>query len=220
MPTFAQKYLPLLQSYQEDLLARLEMLINIDSGSGQSEGVAQVMQHLQAWVRELGFSVLLHPTESYGPNLLANRRGKGHLRLLVVGHVDTVYARGAAEKRPFQIRDGLASGPGIIDMKSGVLMGMYAVKALIETNFEEYGEITLLFNNDEEVGSPAARPFFASLLRASMLPWCLSHRVQPRSSPRHAKALINMRWMSAACLRIQERSRTGAVRRSSNWRIR
>lgn len=163
MPAFAQTYLPLLQSYQEELLARLEMLINIDSGSGQSEGVAQIMQRLQAWGRELGFNVSLHPTESFGPNLLASRRGKGRLRLLVVGHVDTVYARGAAEKRPFQIRDGLASGPGIIDMKSGVLMGMYAVKALIETNFEEYGEITLLFNNDEEVGSPGSASLFREL---------------------------------------------------------
>ena len=163
MSTFAQIYLPILQSYQAELLARLETLINIDSGSGQSEGVGQIMQRLQAWISELGFSVSLHATEPYGPNLLARRSGKGHTRLLVVGHVDTVYARGAATARPFHIRDGLASGPGIIDMKSGVLMGIYAVRALIETNFEEYGEITLLFNNDEEVGSPGSAALFREL---------------------------------------------------------
>ena len=163
MPAFAQIYLPILQSYQAELLARLEMLINIDSGSGQSDGVEVIMQHLQAWVSELGFDVSLHTTEPYGPNLLARRRGKGQARLLVVGHVDTVYARGTAAARPFQIRDGLASGPGIIDMKSGVLMGIYAVRALIETNFEEYGEITLLFNNDEEVGSPGSAAIFREL---------------------------------------------------------
>jgi len=163
MSTFAQTYLPILQSYQAELLARLETLINIDSGSGQSEGVEQIMQHLQDWISELGFSVSLHTTEPHGPNLLARRRGKGQTRLLVVGHVDTVYARGAAAERPFQVRDGLASGPGVIDMKSGVLMGMYAVKALIETNFEEYGEITLLFNNDEEVGSPGSASLFREL---------------------------------------------------------
>jgi glutamate carboxypeptidase len=48
-------------------------------------------------------------------------------------------------------------------MKSGVLMGLYAVKALIETGFEEYGEITLLFNNDEEVGSPGSAPLFREI---------------------------------------------------------
>jgi len=163
MHTFAQIYLPTLQSYQEELLSRLELLVNIDSGSGQSEGVEQIMQHLQAWVSDLGFTVSLRPGDQYGPNLLASRRGKGHLRLLVVGHVDTVYTRGAATTRPFQVRDDLASGPGIIDMKSGVLMGMYAVQALIDTNFEEYGEITLLFNNDEEVGSPGSAPLFREI---------------------------------------------------------
>lgn len=163
MRAFAQIYLPTLQSYQEELLSRLQLLVNIDSGTGQSEGVEQIMQYLQAWVNDLGFTVSMHPTEQYGPNLVASRRGKGHVRLLVVGHVDTVYARGAAVTRPFQIRDGLASGPGIIDMKSGVLMGIYAVKALIDTNFEEYGEITLLFNNDEEVGSPGSMSLFREI---------------------------------------------------------
>jgi glutamate carboxypeptidase len=163
MRAFAQIYLSTLHSYQEELLSRLQLLVNIDSGTGQSEGVEQIMQYLQAWVSDLGFTVSMHPTGQYGPNLLASRRGKGHVRLLVVGHVDTVYARGAAITRPFQIRDGLASGPGIIDMKSGVLMGIYAVKALIGTNFEEYGEITLLFNNDEEVGSPGSASLFREI---------------------------------------------------------
>jgi|SRR5579859_1596137 len=58
MSTFAQTYLPILQSYQAELLTRLETLINIDSGSGQSEGVEQIMQHLQAWVSELGLSIV------------------------------------------------------------------------------------------------------------------------------------------------------------------
>lgn len=163
MRAFAQMYLPTLQSYQEELLSRLQLLVNIDSGSGQSEGVEQIMQYLQAWLGDLGFTVSLHPTGQYGPNLVASRRGKGHMRLLVVGHVDTVYARGAAITRPFQIRDGLASGPGVIDMKSGVLMGIYAVQALIDTNFEEYGEITFLFNNDEEVGSPGSASLFREI---------------------------------------------------------
>ncbi len=163
MRAFAKIYLPTLQSYQEELLSRLQLLVNVDSGTGQSEGVEQIMQYLQTWVSDLGFIVSLRPTEQYGPNLIASRRGKGHMRLLVVGHVDTVYARGAATARPFQIRDDLASGPGIIDMKSGVLMGMYAVKALIDMNFEEYGEITLLFNNDEEVGSPGSASLFREI---------------------------------------------------------
>src|SRR5450755_32957 len=160
MRTFAQLYLPKLHLYQAELFARLQLLVNIDTGTGHTEGVERVMEYLQAWVSDLGFTVSLHPSGQYGPNLLASRQGKGHLRLLLVGHVDTVYAPGAATTQPFLVRDDLATGPGVIDMKSGVLMGLYAVKALIETGFEEYGEITLLFNNDEEVGSPGSAPLF------------------------------------------------------------
>src|SRR5579872_6532002 len=160
MRTFAQMYLSKMQSYQAELLSRLQLLVNIDSGTGQSAGVEQIMGYLQAWVSDLGFTVELRPAGQYGPNMVASRQGKGHLRLLLVGHVDTVYRPGAATTQPFSIRDELASGPGVIDMKSGVLMGMYAVKALIDTNFEEYGEITLVFNNDEEVGSPGSASLF------------------------------------------------------------
>ena len=163
MRTFAQMYLPIVQSYQAELLSRLQLLVNIDSGTGQHEGVEQIMAYLQSWLSDLDFTVSLHPSGQYGPNLLARKQGKGHMRLLVVGHVDTVYARGAATTQPFQIRDELASGPGVIDMKSGVLMALYAVKALIDANFEEYGEITLLFNNDEEVGSPGSASLFREI---------------------------------------------------------
>lgn len=159
--TYSQNYLPLLQSYQQELLQRLETIVNIDSGTGQIEGINGIMSYLEGWLSEIGFTVTLHPTESYGINLVAKRQGKGHGRLLLVGHVDTVYPAGAVEVQPFRISDGLAYGPGIIDMKSGVLMGMYALRAILESGFEEYGELYVVFNNDEEVGSVGS----ANLLR-------------------------------------------------------
>ena len=76
MRAFAQTYLPTLQSYQAELLSRLQLLVNIDSGTGQSEGVEQIMQYLQAWVSDLGFTVSLRPAGQYGPNLVASRQGK------------------------------------------------------------------------------------------------------------------------------------------------
>ncbi len=153
MHTYAQNYLPQLRSYQHELLQRLELLVNIDSGTGQREGIDQVISHVQQWLSDIGFSVTLHDAGPYGHNLLARRSGQGQARLLLVGHVDTVYSQGAAAARPFHIRDGIAYGPGVIDMKSGVLMGLYALRALVESGFEEYGELCVVFNNDEEVGS-------------------------------------------------------------------
>jgi glutamate carboxypeptidase len=165
MHTYAQNYLPLLRTYQDELLQRLELLVNIDSGTGQREGIDDIITHLQQWLSDIDFTVSLHDSGQYGRNLVATHRGKGHARLLVVGHIDTVYKPGAASVQPFYVQDGLAYGPGVIDMKSGVLMGIYAVRALIESGFEQYGELTLFFNNDEEIGSLGSAPLLRHIAR-------------------------------------------------------
>jgi glutamate carboxypeptidase len=163
MCNFAQIYLPKFQSYQHELIQRLELLVNIDSGSGQIDGVNAIMSYLEKWLRDIGFAVTLHNSASYGNNLVARRTGKGRLRLLLVGHVDTVYPQGAAAAQPFRMRDGIACGPGVIDMKSGVLMGMYMLQALEESGFEEYGKLIFVLNNDEEVGSTGSAPLLREI---------------------------------------------------------
>lgn len=165
MHSYAQIYLPRLQSYQRELLDRLELLVNIDSGTGQIEGVNSIMSYLEQWLRDIGFAVALHSSDLYGKNLVARRRGQGggHLRLLLIGHVDTVYPQGSATIQSFHMRDGVAFGPGVIDMKSGVLQGIYTLQALVESGFEEYSELILVFNNDEEVGSAGSAPLIREI---------------------------------------------------------
>ena len=163
--TYAQTYLPQLQAYQDELLQRLTTLVNIDSGTGQIAGINKIMSLLEQWLREIGFSVTLHAEELFGNNLVARRTGAGQKRILLVGHVDTVYAAGSAEIQPFAMRDGLAYGPGVIDMKSGVLMGIYALRVLLETDFDQYGELCVVFNNDEEVGSPGSAPLLRDIAK-------------------------------------------------------
>ncbi len=165
MHSFSQLYLPILQSYQNALLQRLEIIVNIDSGSGQTEGINVIMSYLKQWFSDIGFSVTLHDSAAYGNNMVARRTGTGHLRLLLVGHVDTVYPKGAVATKPFAIQDGLAYGPGVIDMKSGNVMGLYALQALVESHFEEYKELIFVFNNDEEVGSPGSAPLLRDIAR-------------------------------------------------------
>ena len=165
MHNYAPIYLPKLQSYQHELLQRLELLVNIDSGTGQIDGINSIISYLEQWLSDIGFAVTLHNSASYGNNLVARRLGKGHLRLLLVGHVDTVYPYGAAAAQPFNIRDGIAFGPGVIDMKSGVLMGMSSLQALMESGFEEYSELIYVFNNDEEVGSTGSAPLLREIAR-------------------------------------------------------
>ncbi|HTI14090.1 MAG TPA: M20 family metallopeptidase [Dictyobacter sp.] len=160
---YAPAFLPLFQSYQEEYLQRLETLVNIDSGTGQNAGVDLIMTHLQQWVGELGCAVMLRNSDGFGTNLIARRSGNGNARILLVGHVDTVYPAGAVQKQPYELRDGKIYGPGVLDMKSGVLLGIYALRALLESDFNAYKEIIFLFNNDEEVGSPASRELIQEL---------------------------------------------------------
>ena len=165
MHTYSQDFLPKLQAYQQELLERLELIVNIDSGSGQREGIDRIMKYLEQWLETMGFSVQLHDSDGYGQNLVARLRGNGGVRLLLVGHLDTVYSAGAVVTKPFQVIDGLAFGPGVIDMKSGVLMGVYSLRALLDSGFDQFGEIIVVFNNDEEVGSTGSAPLLREIAR-------------------------------------------------------
>lgn len=161
----AHRYLPMLHSYQQELLARLETLVNIDSGTGNVEGVNHIMGYLSQWLEQLGFTVELHETTNLGNNLVARRRGRGTARIVLVGHVDTVYSPGAASTHPFTIREGRAYGPGVIDMKSGVVMCLYSLKTLFEHQFDQFGELCIVFNNDEEIGSVESAPLLREVAR-------------------------------------------------------
>ncbi len=161
--TYAQTYLPLFHSYQDEYLRRLATLVNIDSGTGQVEGIQQILGYLKHWLVELDFTVTLHPTDHYGSNLVARRKGNGTRRIALVGHIDTVYKAGDAQSHPFTLHHDRAYGPGVLDMKSGVLIGIHAVRALVEAGFDHYGELVLIWNNDEEVGSPGSRQLICEI---------------------------------------------------------
>ncbi len=164
-PTYAQHYLPRMQNFQDEMLSRLAMLVNIDSGTGQIAGINQIVTYLQQWLIELGFEVTLYPTELFGNNIVARLSGKGSARILLVGHIDTVYAAGATQIQPFRLEDGVVYGPGVIDMKSGVVMCIYAIRALLEEGFDQFGELYVVFNNDEEIGSTGSAPLLHGIAK-------------------------------------------------------
>lgn len=165
LPTYAQAYLPRLQAIQDETLERLSTLVMIDSGTGQIEGVNRVIYHLREWLVGLGFSVTLHDSPSFGYNLVARHTGNGAERILLVGHVDTVYNAGATDIAPFRIHDGLAYGPGVIDMKCGLVMCLATLRVLLEEEFASFGELVIVFNNDEEIGSTGSAPLLQDIAR-------------------------------------------------------
>jgi glutamate carboxypeptidase len=150
-------------------LADLEAIVNIDSGTYTREGVNRVGTYLAERFQGWGFETRFVRQSEFGDHLIATRRGgkPGGPRLLFIGHIDTVFSEGEAARRPFAIaeREGqrVATGPGVLDMKSGVLLGMYALRLLGEAGEECYQSVTFLCNSDEEVGSPASKALIKDL---------------------------------------------------------
>jgi glutamate carboxypeptidase len=155
----------LMDAYLDDLKA----IVNIDSGTFTKAGVDRVAAYLQERFQGLGFSTRFERQEHYGDHLVATHQGNapGGPRILLIGHIDTVLPDGEAGRRPFAIsrRDGarIATGPGILDMKSGVLIGMYALHLLIEGQQANYSQVTFICNSDEEIGSPSSRALIQQL---------------------------------------------------------
>lgn len=136
-----------LDGYLDDL----RTLVSIDSGSFDKAGVDAVNDWLEERLRTIGFSVERIPEEAFGDDLLATVDGSGTGHVLLLGHSDTVFPRGTAAERPMTIRNDRVLGPGTCDMKAGLLTGLYAVAALREVGFDDYGRITFLCVSDEEI---------------------------------------------------------------------
>jgi len=157
----------------EPYLDDLKTIVNIDSGTYTKAGIDRVGSYLQERFQAFGFSTHVDKQEDYGNHLIATHRGKtqGGPRILLIGHIDTVFSEGEAERRPFTIvqQNGkrIATGPGVLDMKSGVLIGMYGLHLLIDAQEDSYSSVTFLCNSDEEVGSPSSRPIVQELAQQS-----------------------------------------------------
>ena len=151
------------KEYQHTFLNELQAIVNIDSGTYYKPGVDEVAQWMKHRLERSDCTVTMQPQHEYGNNLYASRRGKGKARILVIGHMDTVFPKDEPSRRPFTITEGKALGPGVLDMKSGLLLGIYSTELLRAVGEENYGVLTFLCNSDEEIGSPASRPLVKEL---------------------------------------------------------
>jgi glutamate carboxypeptidase len=146
---------------QADFLRQLETLVNIDSGSYSPAGVNRIADFCAASLTDLGAEVERIGHDRYGDLVIGRLAGDG-TRILLIGHMDTVFAEGTAEARPFRVKDGRAHGPGVTDMKAGLLAGMHALAALREQGGRP--SVTYVCNPDEEIGSPFSTPHIRQLV--------------------------------------------------------
>jgi glutamate carboxypeptidase len=161
----------------DDVLDRIEELVNIDSGSFTAEGVNRIADLCQTRFEAGGWEVERHrhrPNGDWvgqplGDLVVARRTGRrsmvdGGRRMLLLAHMDTVFDDGTAAERPFRVRDSRGYGPGVTDDKAGVVCGLEAVEVLCDlAGFDDFAAITLVCSPDEEIGSPFSRPLITAL---------------------------------------------------------
>ena len=141
-------------------LAELETLVNIDCGSYTPDGVNRVADFCSDALGSLGAKVERLPAEGLGDLVMGRLAGDGP-RLLLIGHMDTVFDPGTVAERPFRREGDRALGPGVTDMKGGLLAGLHALAALRTAGIGP--AVTYVCNPDEEIGSPFSGPHIRRL---------------------------------------------------------
>lgn len=170
---------------QGALLHLLGRLVRCESSSYDKPGVDRCARMLAAeWTRRLGrSSVRVLRQRERGNHLRVewSPAGSGKTRpVLLIGHMDTVYERGALARMPFRIAGGRAFGPGIFDMKAGLVIALAAADALQACGAEPARRVVMLWTSDEEIGSQSSRRYIEREARRSEAVLVLEPAAGPR----------------------------------------
>jgi len=147
----------------EDFVEALRDMVDVDCGSFTPEGVNRIADRCRerfeagGWTVERRSHDPARGQERLGDLVIGRLTGSGGPRVLLIGHTDTVFDPGTVAERPFRIEGDRAFGPGVSDMKGGLLTGFFAVEVLQEAGFDGFRSITYVCNPDEEIGSPWSR---------------------------------------------------------------
>jgi glutamate carboxypeptidase len=146
-----------LAGQRQIMIDQLRTLVDTDSGSYDKEGVDRVGAQLRAFLETAGLSCETFSSERYGDGLRATLGAPDEQNrpILLMGHCDTVFPKGEAQRRPFRIEGSRAYGPGVADMKAGLVMN-----SLVLAAFARFGApfpLVGLYTSDEEIASPSSR---------------------------------------------------------------
>jgi len=151
---------------EKALLELTKRLVAAESPSDVKNAVDVCVDLVAAHAKALGGRIKLHRQRAFGDVLEVRFGAKSRTgaagRVLLLGHLDTVWPLGTLKAMPCRLSEGRLWGPGTLDMKAGVAMALTAVEMLTEAGMLEK-EIILLLNSDEEVGSPVSRPITEKL---------------------------------------------------------
>jgi glutamate carboxypeptidase len=145
------------------MLRCLRQAVAIESPSNSKAGVDRLARFFAREFKRNGGRVHVLPHPRTGSAVCAEFWGEGRSEkrgpkpILLLGHLDTVWDVGTLAQMPFRIRDGRACGPGVLDMKSGIVCGLWAIRALRALQIVPASPVRFFLNSDEEVASVAFR---------------------------------------------------------------
>lgn len=154
---------------QAHMLDLLERLVNTDSPSTVPVQTTKISRMVGKTCEELGAEVSYVPAQSAGDHMKAvwNPQKSSKKSVLILCHLDTVWPEGEAQRRPFRVVADRATGPGVADMKGGVVQALYGIESLLSDDQMPDRPVVLLCNTDEETGSQTSREAIESLARQS-----------------------------------------------------
>lgn len=154
------------QTQLPEIIAELKRYVEIESPTHQKVAVDQMMDYVSTRFVELGCEKTVIPQKEYGDQICFTY-GDGEEQILVLGHLDTVKPLGTLETEPWRIDGNIIYGPGILDMKAGIVIAYFALRTIIEHRLPLHKKLVFFWNTDEETGSHSSRKWIEQEARKS-----------------------------------------------------
>src|SRR5271163_2533688 len=182
-PSLPKNFLRRLKPRLPEMLATLRQFVSTESPSLEKTAADRCCEIIASAWRNRGARVERIAQKHRGDHLRVTwwpHKSRSAGQLLVLGHYDTVYATGTLAKMPFRISAGKAYGPGVFDMKAGIVQALFALEALQQSKTSLQKRLVFLWTSDEEIGSDSSRKLLETEARRSDAVFVLEPSFGPR----------------------------------------
>jgi glutamate carboxypeptidase len=168
----AQRRIAYFTERRDAIVSTIRELVEIESPSDNKAAVDRVAEVVAEKFSRLGGEIRFHRAKNFGAHLQVNFGGSSAKPVLLLGHYDTVYPMGTLATMPCGVAGNKLTGPGVLDMKSGIALMLHAIAALQEWHGREESQpgellrpVNVLLVSDEEVGSSSSRAITEALAK-------------------------------------------------------
>jgi len=178
-----EKMLTAARAAEPAVIESLKEMVNIESGTMDLPGLGRMADYAERRLKALGVQVERRPSSTAkGEMLIGRLQGSGRRKLMLIAHLDTIYWPGTLATQPIKRDGNRLYGPGIADDKGGVAVILHSLDILRAAGWQDYAQLTVLFNSDEESQSAGSGETIAALAE--------SHDVVLSYEPTAAKAMF------------------------------